>query len=534
LPDHLDVHRLLERGRPRVKLTLERLPESRVVLEIAADDAEFAKAMDRAYRKVGQQIAIPGFRKGKAPRGMIERAYGREVFLEEANRSLMNDLYRQAIEQESLEPVGDPDVELVAAEPLAFKVTIPVYPTVDPGDYAAVRIEPADAAVEAGADDEVIENLRKANSPWVDPESEGMELGPDKVLRPKSRTPGEGDQVTIDYTVTMDGEEAEAPQTDAVFVIGESGMLEPVEDQLKQMRVGETRNFDVSFSEDDESVEAGLRGKTLSYNLTLKGLKERDLLPLDDEFAKTAADVDTLAELRERVVENIHRDKTQAARVEKLNEIIDAMLERASFDVPAAMVDDLVEQEVAGMRQRLAQRGISLEAYLRMTEQDEDTLKAEIRPEAERRLRRTLLLREIAKREGIEVADADLDAAIDEMVATTGEASAPEQMASFYRSDFVRGALQNDLFERKLFDRLIEIATEGRGAVLNAWEPQPVTTPAHAADEGVTLAEPEAAAEAASPAEAASAAEATAPEAAASTEPVSESEDAEAETSQAS
>ncbi|HET7092682.1 MAG TPA: trigger factor, partial [Thermomicrobiales bacterium] len=236
-----------------MKLSLERLPESRVLLEIAADDAEFAKAVDRAYRKMAQQIAMPGFRKGKAPRGMVERVYGREMFVEEANRALMNDLYRQAIEQEDIAPVGDPDVELVAAEPLSFKVTIPVYPTVDAGDYASVRVEPADAAVEPGAEDEVIESLRKANSPWVDPESEGMELGPDKILQPKSRTPREGDQVTIDYEVTMDGEEAEAPQTDAVFVIGESGMLEPVEAQLQQMRVGQTAEFDVSFAEDDES-----------------------------------------------------------------------------------------------------------------------------------------------------------------------------------------------------------------------------------------------------------------------------------------
>ncbi len=482
-----------------MKLTLERLPESRVLLEIAADDAEFAKAMDRAYRKVAQQIVMPGFRKGKAPRGMIERAYGREVFLEEANRNLMNDLYRQAIEQEDLAPVGDPELELVAAEPLAFKVTIPVYPTVDPGDYAAVRVEPADAAVAAGAEDEVIEQLRKSNSPWVDPEAEGMELGPDRVLQPKSRTPREGDQVTIDYEVTMDGEEAEAPQTDAVFVIGESGMLEPVEAQLKQMRVGQTANFDVSFAEDDETVEAGLRGKTLRYTLTLKGLKERDLLPLDDDFAKTAADVDTLADLRERVTENIHREQTQTARVEKLNEIVDAMLAGASFDVPAAMIDESVEEDVRGLRGRLAQRGVSLEAYLRMTEQEEDALRAELRPEAERRLRRSLLLREIAQREGVEVGDADLEAAIDEMVASTGEAREPEQLASFYRSDFVRGALRSDLFERKLFDRIIEIATDGRGAVANAWEPKPVTTPARATDEGVTPAGSDA--ESAEPAE---------------------------------
>ena len=481
-----------------MKVTVEKLPESRVLLEIAADEAEFSKAMDRAYRKVATQVVLPGFRKGKAPRGMIERAYGRGIFLEEANRALMNDLYKRAVDEQELVPVGDPEVELVTDEPLAFKVTIPVYPEVDPGDYAAVRVEPADAAVADDAVDEVIEQLRKANSPWVDPEPEGMELGADKVLAPRSRTPRAGDQITIDYEVTLGDDEAEAPQKDVEFVVGESGLLDAVEAAITTMRVGETKRFDVDFAEDDESVEGGLRGRTLNYTVTLNGLKERDLLALDDDFAKTAADVDTLAALRERVGENLHRERTQTARVETLNKVVDAMLAGAEFAVPGAMVDDAAGDELRAMRQRLAQRGISLEAYLRMTEQDEAGLREQLRPEVVNRLRRSLLLREIADREGIAVADADLDQAVSEMVASVDPTANPEQMAQFYRSDYVRGALRSDIFERKLFDRLVELATEGRGAVVNAWEPAPETTPA--ADEPVAADEP--AAEAATAGEA--------------------------------
>ena len=453
---------------------MERLSESRVQLEITAEEEESAEAMRRAVRKVGNQITLPGFRKGKAPKAMIEQMYGPEVFLEEANRYLMTDLYRQALEREDLVPVGDPTVDIDSSEPLSFTVVVPVYPEIDPGPYGEVRIEPIDAAVEDSAVDELIESLRKAHSPWIDPQGEGLQVGAGFELTPKSRLPREGDQVTIDYTVQEEGANVEEPVVDAVFVLGESGLLEPIEDAIKGLRVGETTGFSVPFAEDDESLDESLRGKTLSYSVTLKGLKERDLLPLDDDFAKTVGDVDTLDELRRDLRQDLHQARTAEARREGLAQIISKMAEGAKIELPDPMIDRAVEDDLRRLRGRLAQQGVPLEAYLRATEQAEDALRAELRPAAQERLRNSLLLRAIAEREGIAVGDDVVDEAVERMTLAAQSSEQPKQAEAFARSEYVRGMLQSELFERQLTDRLVEIATEGRGIVVNAWE-APVT-----------------------------------------------------------
>jgi trigger factor len=449
---------------------MERLSESRVQLEITAEEEESTEAMRRAVRKVGNQITLPGFRKGKAPKAMIEQMYGPEVFLEEANRYLMTDLYRQALEREDLVPVGDPTVDIDSSEPLSFTVVVPVYPEIDPGPYQEVRIEPIDATVDDSAVDELIESLRKSHSPWIDPQGEGLQVGAGLELTPKSRQPREGDQVTIDYTVQEEGANVEEPVVDAVFVLGESGLLEPIEDAIKGLRVGETTGFSVPFGEDDESLDESLRGKTLSYSVTLKGLKERDLLPLDDDFAKTAGDVDSLNELRRDLRQELHQARTAEARREGLAQIIAKMAEGANIELPDPMIDRAVEDDLRRLRGRLAQQGVPLEAYLRATEQDEDALRNELRPAAQERLRNSLLLRAIAEREGIAVGDDVVDEAVERMTLAAQSSEQPQQAEAFARSDYVRGMLQSELFERQLTDRLVEIATEGRGVVVNAWE----------------------------------------------------------------
>jgi trigger factor len=464
---------------------MERLPESRVQLEITAEEEESAEAMRRAVRKVGNQITLPGFRKGKAPKAMIEQMYGPEVFLEEANRFLMSDLYRQALEREDLVPVGDPSVDISSNEPLSFTVVVPVYPEIDPGAYRDVRIEPIDASIDDAAVDELIEELRKSHSPWIDPQGEGLQVGAGLELTPKSRLPRVGDQVTIDYTVQEEGTNVEEPVVDAVFVLGESGLLEPIEDAIKGLRVGETTGFSVPFAEDDESIDESLRGKTLSYSVTLKGLKERDLLPLDDDFAKTAGDdVDTLDELRNRLREELHQTRTAEARGEALAQIIAKIAEGANVDLPEPMIDRAVEDDLRRLRGRLTQQGVPLEAYLRAVGQTEDELRGEMRPAAQERLRNSLLLRTIAEREGIAVGDDDVDAAVERISLAAQTSEQPQQAEAFARSDYVRGMLQSELFERQLTDRLVEIATEGRGAVINAWT-APVSEPSEssAADE---------------------------------------------------
>jgi trigger factor len=309
-------------------------------------------------------------------------------------------------------------------------------------------------------------------------------VGAGLELTPKSRHPRDGDQVTIDYTVQEEGANVEEPVVDAVFVLGESGLLQPIEDGIKGLRVGETTGFSVPFAEDDESIDESLRGKTLNYSVTLKGLKERDLLPLDDDFAKTAGDVDTLDELRSNLREELHQTRTAEARREALAQIIGKMVEGASIDLPDPMIDRAVEDDLRRLRGRLAQQGVPLEAYLRGVGQSEDELQEEMRPAAQERLRNSLLLRAIAEREGIAVGDEDVDAAVERISLAAQSSEQPKQAEAFARSDYVRGMLQSELFERRLTDRLVEIATEGRGAVVNEWT-APVTEPSEssAADE---------------------------------------------------
>ncbi|MGH2614439.1 MAG: trigger factor [Thermomicrobiales bacterium] len=454
-----------------MKLTMERLPESRVQLEITAEEEESAAAMRRAVRKVGNQITLPGFRKGKAPKAMIERMYGPEVFQEEATEYLMTDLYRQALEREDLVPVGDPTVDIGSTDPLTFTVVVPVFPEIAPGNYRDVRVEPIDAAVDDAAVDELVEALRKANSPWVDPAGEGLQVGAGLELTPKSRHPRDGDQITIDYTVQEDEATVEEPVVDAVFVLGESGLLETIEDAIKGLRVGESTGFSVPFAEDDESIDESVRGKTLSYTVTLKGLKERDLLPLDDDFAKTVGDVDTMEELRRDFAEDLHIARTGEARRAVLAQIVEKMAESATIELPEPMIDRAVEDDLLRLRGRLAQQGVALEAYLRALDQSEDELRDDMRPAVAERLRNAMLLRTIAEREEIEVTDEVLNEAVARMTAAAQETDRPKQAEKFARSERVREFLQSEYYERQLTDRLIEIATEGRGAVINAWEP---------------------------------------------------------------
>ncbi len=504
-----------------MKLIVERKPESLVVFDITADDDEFAEAMTRAVRKVSRDVQVPGFRKGKAPRSMVERLYGREVFLREAADDVMERLYRDALKQEDITPVGEPSVEVVELEPVNFVVTIPVYPAIELGDYASVRVDPVDAAVSESDVEDVIQRLQKAQSPWI--------------AVAETRSPVEGDQVTIDYEV-MDGDEPfQDPVSDAVFILGETNLLAPLRDKLEEMKVGETATFELAFAEDDETADPTIRGKTLSYTVTFKEHKERQTVELDDEFATRVAGAESMDDLRNQIRLDIHQGKTTNGRTEVVNRIVERMLETATVDPPQTMIDEETEHQLQHFKENLERSNTPYEGYLRLQNKTEDDLKAELRPEAVRRLRSSLLLAELGRAEAVEVGAEEIDAEIDRLtsligpelgadtsaagagseadpaVAENAEAQSEvagassedpeahtsesgsgldsgsddeldeptltpdaagaqiEQMRQFYRSDYFRNMLRTELYERKLTDRLIELATEGKGAVLNGW-----------------------------------------------------------------
>jgi trigger factor len=442
-----------------VKLTVERLPESQLLLDIVADEKVVNEAMDRAYRTVSRQVRVPGFRPGKAPRNVIDRLYGREIYMEEAHRVVVDKLYREAVKQEEIIPVGQPSVEITEVEPLSFKVTVPVFPTIEVGDYQSVRVDPRDAAVNESDVEEVLSRLQKSNSPWVAVEED--------------RNPVEGDQITIDLSVSDNGEEFDKPIEDAKFIIGESNLFDQLRTVIEGMKVGETAETEISFGEDDPDVNERVRGKALGYTIILKGIEERPIAELNDEFAQSAAGIDTLEGLRDAIRADVHQGKTTETRNAVFSEIIDKIAEGATLDLPSVMIDDAVTEEIKATEQRLSQQGLTIDAYLRMQGQTEDDLREELRPGVARRLRNSLLLREIAEKEGIAVVDEDIDA---EIAAITSGSENSQQLRDLYgKEGYFRRMLRDDLFDRKLTDRVVELATEGKGAVVNGFVEPEVT-----------------------------------------------------------
>jgi trigger factor len=435
-----------------VRVNVERLPGSTVELDIAADEAEFEVAVDQAFKKIAREVTLPGFRRGKAPRNLIEKMVGRDAIVQEAGQDMMDDLFRQAIEQENLVPVGDPRVGITQADPLAFKVVIEVFPTIEVGDYRSVRVEPREVELEESEVQEVIDQLQRQHSEWVDPA--------------ESRAPRDDDQITMDIQVFEGEDEFQEPAEDATFVIGETPLFESLVEAIKMMQVGTTAELTLAFDEDDESVAPELRGKDLRYVVTLKGIKERARPELDDELAKKVGEqYETFAQLREQIEKDLLRNKTMSARGEVATEVINAMAEQSTLDVPSSMVEREIEDELTQFRSRLAQQRLTLDEYLDSNDQSEAELRDEIRPNAERRVRNSLVLQEIAKAENVEVTDEDIMGEINRLSAP---AANPERLREMYQSDYFRGLLENEMMDRKLTDTVINIATEGRGPVTGA------------------------------------------------------------------
>ena len=368
-----------------------RRPESHVVLDITTDTQEFEKALQRAYRKVVGQVRLPGFRPGKAPRFIVEQMLGRETLIEQADRDLLDPLYQQAIEREQLNPVGEPEVEIYQTEPLAFKVTVQVYPTLDLAGYGEVRVEPRQIAITDEQVEEAIERLRSNRSPW-------NELAEERPAQ-------EGDRITIDVALEEagTGEPYREPIIDSVYVLGKDNLFPQLRDALIGANIGDVKTVEISFGEEEETAEAGMRGKTMLYTLTVKKLEEQELLPLDDDFALSASEnrMATVDALRVDVRRDLLRAERQKARNEVASEVVNAMSALATVELPPVMIDKQVDSDIEELRNRLSQdQGQTLEGYLRLQNKTEAELREEFRPEAVRRLRNSLVLREIADARG--------------------------------------------------------------------------------------------------------------------------------------
>ncbi|MCS7256359.1 MAG: trigger factor [Thermomicrobium sp.] len=430
-----------------VKVTVERLPQSTVRLDIAADQEEFDEAVERAFRRISQRIQVPGFRPGRAPRPLVERRVGREYIVAEAQRELMDRLYREALQQHGLVPVSDPQVEVYQEEPLAFRVEVQIYPRAELDGYRDIRVEPREVTVAEEEIDEVIEQLRRGQAIWRVPA--------------EPRRPQDGDQVVVDIEAFEGDQPFQEPLRNATFVLGESNLFAEIDQAIRSLLPGEEAEFDITFAEDDERISPELRGKTLHYKVKLHEVKERELPELDDTFAQSLGAA-TLAELRERIRRDLLRQKAQAARAEVLQTAVERLVEVAKLELPPALIDRQVAADIERLRERLRQQGTSLEEYLRFQGKTLEEFAQELRPEAEARLRRYFVLEAFAEAEGIQVSEEELEAEIERLATASGR---PDEYRAFYSVPSIRSYLADELHERKVSERLLELVTEGRGPV---------------------------------------------------------------------
>lgn len=424
-----------------MKATLGKKENNTVDFTIEIPEADFAKATQKAYLKNRGVFNIPGFRKGKVPRQIIEMNYGKEVFYEEAINTLLPESYEAAIKELELDPINQPNIdveEIEAGKAIMIKVDVEVKPEVKLGDYKGVEIE----KVEYNVTDEVIEEEIKSVQ---DTNGRIIDAGDRKVK--------EGDILTIDFKGYVDDEafpggEAEGHELE----IGSNQFIPGFEEQLVGKNKEEEVDVVVTFPE--EYHEESLKGKEATFKVTIHEIKEKELPELDDEFAKDVSEFDTLEEYKNSIREKLEEDFKSREEAENENNLIEAVIDSAEVDIPEVMIDNQLETEVAEFGQRMQSQGLSLDQYLQMTGSTEDMLKEQLKPMAEKRVKGDLVLEAIGKAEKIEVLDEDIDNELNKMADLYKQDNKEQFVKTMKKNDL--SFLETALINQKVIDMLKE------------------------------------------------------------------------------
>ena len=372
----------------------EKLEKNEVALTIEVGTEEFEAAVEKAYRQKRKDIRVPGFRPGKAPRQLIEKMYGAEVFYADAIDLVWFDAYKKAVEEEKLQVVGDPSVELegeVTKAGFTFKATVPVYPEVTLGQYKGLSAPRAEVKVLAADVNERLQELADRNTRLV------------SVDRPVAL----GDVVELDYKGTDNGVPFEGGTAENYSLeIGSGTFVPGFEDQLIGMKAGEEKDIDITFPED---YHADLAGKAVVFHVKINEVKGKDVPALDDEFAKDVSEFDTLKDLKADLKKKITEEREASAKQAFEDDLMRQVAENITCDVPQAMVDTQARRFVENFKMQIQSQGIPYDQYMKITGMDEKKLLEDAKEPALRQVRLDVALAEIIKVEKIEASDEDID-----------------------------------------------------------------------------------------------------------------------------
>lgn len=428
-----------------MKVSTERLPESQIAIEIEVDDERLQKAMSSAFKRLAKKTRIPGFRPGKAPREVLERHLGEHAVLHEAIDRLMPQVYKEALEQEDISPIDQAGYELVTEEPLVAKFTVPVRPSVDLGDYASIRVTKDEVKVEAERVEESLEGLRHRYA----------------TLEPAERAVQWGDIIRADVHGTVG--ETVLVQEEAVefqIVDGRTISIPGFAEAMVGHKKGPEFKFKLTVP--DDAPDESLRGQEARYKVRILEVKQEVLPELDDEFARQVGEgFSDIAALRSRVEDDLREALEQENERRYHDQILEALVEQAEIEYPPVLVDREAERllrEQAGSGQPGRSNGKDdLEQYLQRVGKSEDELQSELRPVAEERVRRSLVLSQVEEAEDIHVTDSEVEAEISRM--TEGAGNQGDELRKLLSSNNAKESLQRSLITKKTLERLAEIAS---------------------------------------------------------------------------
>lgn len=425
-----------------MKVTAEHGENQQVTLTIEVEAAELGKAVERAAKQLAGRVNIPGFRRGKAPRKIVERHVGKDALMQEAFDLIAPKAFGEALDDQKIEPVTRPDIDIITLEEgknLVFKAAVTPRPEVRLGEYKGISVPKEEAKVT----DEEVEQRLKA---FQDRQSTMVDV-------PEGSAVENGDFTTLDFKGLVDGKPFEGGEgKDYPLQIGSGSFIPGFEDQLVGARVGEERDVSVTFPEDYHT--AALAGKPAVFKCTVRSIKRKELPELDDALAKKVSKFETLDELRADVRKNMEEAAERRAENDQKTAAIDKATENVTVDIPPIMVENRVSSMIQEMAMRLEQQGMKFERYLQYANTDIQKLREQYREAAEKNVRTDLMLEEVAKAENIKVEAADLDAEVAGMAAAYG--ATPHQVQKIIKEQGRVGDLAATVLRKKTAQFIID------------------------------------------------------------------------------
>lgn len=425
-----------------MKSTVEKKENNKVSLKIEIGYEEFEKEIQKAYNKNKSRFSVPGFRKGKVPKKIIEANYGEGVFYEDAINSIFPSAYESAIKENDLDPIDRPSLdleEIKKGEPVVLLVEVEVKPEVELGEYKGVEVEKENFDVTEENIQDELKNIQERNA---------------RIVEVEDRAAKDGDILVIDYSGSVDGEEFEGGTAkNQTIEIGSDTFIPGFEEQLIGLNKDDEKDVKVTFPEEYHSEE--LEGKDAIFKVKVHEIKTKELPELDDELAKDVSEFDTLDEVKEDIKKKLEEEAKRKEKAALENAVIDKVCENTEIEVPEVLIEDQIDNNVRDFSQRLSQQGLQLEKYIELTGMNMQDFRAQFEEDAKRIAKAELVLDAISEKEGIEATDEELEKDLEE-IAKEYNQKIEDVKEKFTENDLEY--LKMGIIKRKTIEFLVENA----------------------------------------------------------------------------